>query len=313
MPAREAADRAITQVASALVAIVLSLCAVFVPVAFIGGVTGALFKQFAVTIVIAVVLSGIVALTLTPALCALLLTESNEANTTGFFGWFNRFFERGRSRYTRIAGGVLDRPRLWLAVLPRHRRARRPALAAHPDRLHAHRGQGLHGDRGAAARCRASLQRTEDVAQQVEASSGSSRRVAHFVALAGLASSRSRDRRPTPRRSSRSLKQWAERGPGQSADAISARSQRHVCSPSRAPRRSPSTCPRCRGWAPARASNSTCRTATARTSAPSRSRSRRSRRRSTSCPRRRTSPRNSAPACRSSTSTSTATPPRRGG
>ena len=57
------------------------------PVAFIGGVTGALFKQFAMTIVIAVVLSGIVALTLTPALCALLLKEAAESRTrTGFFG-----------------------------------------------------------------------------------------------------------------------------------------------------------------------------------------------------------------------------------
>ena len=64
----------------------LVLCAVFVPVAFIGGVTGEMFKQFAMTLVIAVVLSGIVALTLTPALCALLLKESNEAHTTGFFG-----------------------------------------------------------------------------------------------------------------------------------------------------------------------------------------------------------------------------------
>ena len=80
--------------ASALVAIVLVLCSVFVPVAFIGGVTGELFKQFAMTIVIAVVLSGIVALTLTPALCALLLKESDETHTTGFFGWFNRLFAR---------------------------------------------------------------------------------------------------------------------------------------------------------------------------------------------------------------------------
>ncbi len=64
------------------------------PSRFLGGVTGEMFKQFAVTIVIAVVLSGIVALTLTPALCALLLTESTEAHTTGFFGVFNRWFGR---------------------------------------------------------------------------------------------------------------------------------------------------------------------------------------------------------------------------
>ena len=114
--ARLAADRAIRQVASALVAIVLVLCAVFVPVAFIGGVKGELFKQFAVTIVISVLLSGMVALTLTPALCGMLLKESVEANTTGFFGWFNRTFDRARGRYVRSVDGVLRRPSVWFAV-----------------------------------------------------------------------------------------------------------------------------------------------------------------------------------------------------
>ncbi len=114
--ARVAADRAIRQVAAALVAIVLSLCAVFIPVAFIGGVTGELFRQFAVTIVISVVISGIVALTLTPALCSLLLKESTEANVRGFFGWFNRTFQRGRRGYVRAVGHVLDRPTPWLGV-----------------------------------------------------------------------------------------------------------------------------------------------------------------------------------------------------
>ena len=114
--ARVAADRAIRQVGSALVAIVLVLCSVFVPVAFIGGVTGAFFKQFAMTIVIAVVLSGIVALTLTPALCALLLKDTNEAHTTGFFGWFNRMFARGTDRYAGAVGSVLGRPSAWLGA-----------------------------------------------------------------------------------------------------------------------------------------------------------------------------------------------------
>ncbi len=115
--ARLAADKAIRQVASALIAIVLVLCAVFVPVAFIGGVKGELFKQFAVTIVIAVLLSGMVALTLTPALCGLLLKESStEANKTGFFGWFNRTFERATGRYVKSVDGVLRRPNVWVAV-----------------------------------------------------------------------------------------------------------------------------------------------------------------------------------------------------
>ena len=97
LPPREAADRGIQQVAPALVAIVLSLVAVFVPVAFTGGVTGALFRQFAVTIAISVVLSGLVALTLTPALCAFLLKEARRSHTTGPFGVFNRLFDRGRA------------------------------------------------------------------------------------------------------------------------------------------------------------------------------------------------------------------------
>src|SRR3989442_584186 len=68
-----AADRAMRQVSRALIAIVLVLCSVFVPVAFLGGITGLMYRQFAITIAVAVVLSGIVALTLTPALCAVLL------------------------------------------------------------------------------------------------------------------------------------------------------------------------------------------------------------------------------------------------
>jgi multidrug efflux pump len=116
LPAREAADRGIQQVAPALVAIVLSLVAVFVPVAFTGGVTGALFRQFAITIAISVVLSGIVALTLTPALCALLLKEATESHTTGPFGAFNRMFDRGRTIYVRNVERVLRRPRAGVAA-----------------------------------------------------------------------------------------------------------------------------------------------------------------------------------------------------
>jgi multidrug efflux pump len=73
---RDAAIKAMQRGAGALVAIVLVLCAVFIPVAFLGGIAGQLYKQFAVTVAVAVVLSGVVALTLTPALCALLLKPS---------------------------------------------------------------------------------------------------------------------------------------------------------------------------------------------------------------------------------------------
>ena len=73
--------------------------------AFLGGITGQMYKQFAVTLVIAVVISGIVALTLTPALCAVLLEAATRANhATGFFGWFNRGFDRVTERYVARGG-----------------------------------------------------------------------------------------------------------------------------------------------------------------------------------------------------------------
>ncbi len=80
------------EVSGAVIAIVLVLCAVFVPVAFLGGIAGMLYKQFAVTVAVAVVISGIVALTLTPALCALLLKPTHEEKP--LFRPFNRLFER---------------------------------------------------------------------------------------------------------------------------------------------------------------------------------------------------------------------------
>ena len=83
----KAAIKSMEQVAAAVVAIVLVLCAVFVPVAFMGGIAGELYRQFAVTVAIAVVISGVVALTLTPALCAIILNPNNI--NSKFFDRFN--------------------------------------------------------------------------------------------------------------------------------------------------------------------------------------------------------------------------------
>ncbi len=114
--ARVAADRAMRQVGGALVAIVLVLCSVFIPVAFVSGITGAMFQQFAVTIVFAVVISGIVALTLTPALCALLLRHEPADQRGMFFRKFNQVFGRITGRYTAAAGGMIRRPRRFVAL-----------------------------------------------------------------------------------------------------------------------------------------------------------------------------------------------------
>ncbi|MEO8486132.1 MAG: multidrug efflux RND transporter permease subunit [Betaproteobacteria bacterium] len=95
---RDAAVKAMREVTGPIIAIVLTLVAVFVPIAFLGGLTGELYRQFAVTISISVVISGVVALTLSPALCALILKPHEEPNA--FFRWFNRWFESVRNRYT---------------------------------------------------------------------------------------------------------------------------------------------------------------------------------------------------------------------
>ncbi|MDP3440043.1 MAG: multidrug efflux RND transporter permease subunit [Azonexus sp.] len=102
---RDAAIKAMQEVSGALVAIVLVLVAVFIPVAFLGGIAGQLYKQFAVTVAVAVVISGIVALTLTPALCALLLKPQHTENK--LFAPFNRLFERFTRSYTRTVGLTL--------------------------------------------------------------------------------------------------------------------------------------------------------------------------------------------------------------
>ncbi|MGZ5062044.1 MAG: efflux RND transporter permease subunit [Usitatibacter sp.] len=96
--AREAAIKAMKEVTSPIVAIVLVLCAVFIPIAFLGGLTGELYRQFAVTISIAVVLSGLVALTLTPALTVIILKREHKVPGR-FFQAFKRFFARTTDRY----------------------------------------------------------------------------------------------------------------------------------------------------------------------------------------------------------------------
>jgi len=112
---KEAAKRAMDEVAGPVVAIVLVLCAVFVPVAFLSGITGQLYKQFAITIAISVVISGIVALTLSPALAALLLKPTH-GQKNRFFRWFDRSFERMTESYSRSVAFTIKRALLAFLV-----------------------------------------------------------------------------------------------------------------------------------------------------------------------------------------------------
>ncbi|WP_105254053.1 efflux RND transporter permease subunit [Pseudoalteromonas sp. T1lg75] len=108
----EATRKSMGQITGALVGIGLVLSAVFVPMAFFGGATGAIYKQFSITIVSAMALSVLVAIVFTPALCATILKplHGDHHNKGGFFGWFNRTFDRGNDKYGKAVGGLLKRP-----------------------------------------------------------------------------------------------------------------------------------------------------------------------------------------------------------
>ncbi|KPH96047.1 RND transporter [Pseudoalteromonas porphyrae] len=114
--AHEAAIKAMKEVSGPVVAIVLVLCSVFVPIAFLGGLTGELFRQFAITISIAVSLSGVVALTMTPALCVLILKQEHK-QTASFFLWFNRIFTKITSKYVGAVGYMVRRGALGLLLM----------------------------------------------------------------------------------------------------------------------------------------------------------------------------------------------------
>lgn len=113
LPAREATEKSMGEISGALVAIALVLSAVFLPMSFFGGSTGVIYRQFSVTIISAMVLSVVVALTLTPALCGAVLKQS-APHKKGFFGAFSRFYNNTEQKYQH---GVLRVLRRALSVL----------------------------------------------------------------------------------------------------------------------------------------------------------------------------------------------------
>ena len=106
----EATRKSMTQITGALVGIAMVLSAVFVPMAFFGGSTGVIYRQFSITIVSSMVLSVVVALVFTPALCATLLKpveKGHHASNKGFFGWFNRSFDSSSNKYQSLVGSMI--------------------------------------------------------------------------------------------------------------------------------------------------------------------------------------------------------------
>lgn len=115
----EATRKSMDQITGALIGIALVLSAVFVPMAFFSGSTGAIYRQFSLTIVSAMALSVVVALILTPALCATMLKpvpKGDHGIQTGFFGWFNHMFDRNSRRYRNTVGRILQRSGRMLVI-----------------------------------------------------------------------------------------------------------------------------------------------------------------------------------------------------
>ena len=116
MSPTEATEEAMKKVTSPIIATTIVLLAVFIPISFSGGISARLFQQFAVTISVSVVFSTINALSLSPALCAMLLRPHKE-RTTGFFGAFNRLFNKAMGRYGSSIGRIVSRWRTTIAVV----------------------------------------------------------------------------------------------------------------------------------------------------------------------------------------------------
>ncbi|EIP4717326.1 efflux RND transporter permease subunit [Salmonella enterica subsp. enterica serovar Newport] len=119
LPPREATEKSMSQIQGALVGIAMVLSAVFIPMAFFGGSTGAIYRQFSITIVSAMALSVLVALILTPALCATLLkpvSAEHHEKKSGFFGWFNTRFDHSVNHYTNSISGIVRNTGRYLII-----------------------------------------------------------------------------------------------------------------------------------------------------------------------------------------------------
>jgi HAE1 family hydrophobic/amphiphilic exporter-1 len=183
LPAKEAATKAMQEITGPVIATTLVLLAVFVPTAFMGGITGQLYRQFALTISGAVVLSTINALTLSPALCGILMRPSRERRFW-FFRWFNKTFDRFTGHYAFLVGGMVRRLILvmlvfvGLVVLTGWSFVRLPTgFLPTEDQGYAFANIQLPDA--------ASLQRTTDVQEQIDEIMRQTEGVADWVSISG--------------------------------------------------------------------------------------------------------------------------------
>ena len=220
---RDATRKAMSQITGAIIGITLVLIAVFIPMAFFGGAVGAIYRQFSLSMVSAMVFSALMALSLTPALCATMLKPVEAGHhhaKTGIFGWFNRGFASTASHYQGWVGKILTRTGRFLIVYAALLGAVVLLYMRLPSSFLPNEDQG-YIIANVQLPPGASRSRAETVLADVESYFRSQPGVARTIAVAGFSFSGSGQNAGLvfiP------LKDWKERGPDQSADAIAGRS-----------------------------------------------------------------------------------------
>ena len=223
---KEAALKSMRQITGALVGVAVVISAVFVPMAFMSGSTGVIYRQFSITIVTAMVLSVVVAVVLTPALCATMLHAHEKGAhgvSEGFFGKFNTWFDRITRRYAVRVRGVLQKPRRWTAAFLALLAVSVVLFLQLPTAFLPEEDQGiLYID--VQLPPGASFERTENVLKEIEAyfSNDEKDSVRSILTVMGWSFSGSGQ---SSAMAIPLLKDWSERGKGQSAFEVMARAQ----------------------------------------------------------------------------------------
>lgn len=219
----EAARRSTDEVSAPIIAMTLAVIAVFVPVAFIGGLSGVMYQQFAVTIAVAVTVSGVVALILSPTMCARFLS-AQEKTPARPFRWFNQAFDRLTDVYMRGVGFLLRRSGLGMALFALVLASIWLLFSIVPAELVPAEDKG-YVFATAQLPPASSLQRTEKVMDALERKILEYDAVEHLVTFTGM-DLISGGEKTDSGSAYVTLKNWSERGPAQSSEAIIARIER---------------------------------------------------------------------------------------
>ena len=219
LPPKEATHKAMGQITGAIIGITLVLTAVFIPMAFFAGSVGAIYKQFSLSLVASMVFSALMALTLTPALCATMLKPveaGHHHRKRGFFGWFNRSFDRTARSYQGLVARILRRTGRYMLVYLAIIVVMGVLFVRLPTSFLPIEDQGYLVT-SVQLPAGASANRTEEVLKQVEEFYLNHPAVKHIVTIRGFSFS---GRGENAGLAFTTLKDWKERGPDQAAGVI---------------------------------------------------------------------------------------------